>query len=329
MSDSRFFSQTLLPSETSLDNMSEVLSDPANLNFPRLAARLLEESDSLDELRNHVDLQLLAQEFDKVKPYLSHGNLDESNRTYWEQALEDFTDELKPSDNSRNKPTSTSKTVDSPDQSPKTSEPQTASDPSINFETTDSGDFRDIGHTLAKARKQRGLSRNEVSDRCDLSLQEISDLESGRSEPTHSTLQELAEGLDRQLVIDFQDPDHGRKHLVDQAYKYVRAVLQEQGLDNLIERLCSITLHQLLLDILQRKTVHSVPELLEKLDNSTREFSLRDEEQSDRNFTNRELFNLIKQLIDRTDHSLMAFDEKISIVAQKAREQVQEDQLID
>lgn len=62
-----------------------------------------------------------------------------------------------------------------------------------------------IGRAIAAARKRRGLTQMQLSDRCGIAQSDISHLENGYANPTLYTLIRLADALDCQLDVNFND----------------------------------------------------------------------------------------------------------------------------
>ena len=52
-----------------------------------------------------------------------------------------------------------------------------------------------VGRNAARLRKEAGLTQDQLAERCGLSQQYLSKLESGRRNPTVVTLYEIAQGL--------------------------------------------------------------------------------------------------------------------------------------
>ncbi len=52
-----------------------------------------------------------------------------------------------------------------------------------------------VGRNAARIRKERGLTQEELAERCGLSQQYLSGLEQGRRNPTIVTLYEIASAL--------------------------------------------------------------------------------------------------------------------------------------
>ena len=52
-----------------------------------------------------------------------------------------------------------------------------------------------LARQMATARKAKGLSQQQLAERCGLNQSEISDMERGRANPTFASLQRVAHGL--------------------------------------------------------------------------------------------------------------------------------------
>jgi transcriptional regulator with XRE-family HTH domain len=52
-----------------------------------------------------------------------------------------------------------------------------------------------VGDNCARIRKERGLTQEELAERCGLSQQYLSDLERGKRNPTIVTIYEIAQAL--------------------------------------------------------------------------------------------------------------------------------------
>lgn len=63
-----------------------------------------------------------------------------------------------------------------------------------------------IGRNAARIRKERGLTQEQLADRCGLSQQYLSGLERGRRNPTIVTIYEIASALGVSH-IDLMTPD--------------------------------------------------------------------------------------------------------------------------
>ena len=59
---------------------------------------------------------------------------------------------------------------------------------------------------IAQGREERGMSQAELADAAGMRQEAISRLETGAANPTISTLQKVAHGLGKRLVISFADP---------------------------------------------------------------------------------------------------------------------------
>jgi transcriptional regulator with XRE-family HTH domain len=120
-----------LPSDVSVQEALKVLQDPGNLDFYRFAARLLENTSSLDEITEYVDPELLVKEFPKVKNHMKHGELDGSHRKFWEKHVQQLSREPGPESNESGT-VSGRKRSEEPDQSseaPEAPDPKTTVDP--------------------------------------------------------------------------------------------------------------------------------------------------------------------------------------------------------
>lgn len=62
-----------------------------------------------------------------------------------------------------------------------------------------------IGKAIAAARKRRGLTQIQLSERCGIAQSDISHLENGYANPTIYTLIRLADALECQLDVLFTD----------------------------------------------------------------------------------------------------------------------------
>jgi len=61
-----------------------------------------------------------------------------------------------------------------------------------------------VAETLLAARLDAGLTQKDLAERSGLRQSNISRIENGTCSPTVATLQAIAEGLGRKLVIQFQ-----------------------------------------------------------------------------------------------------------------------------
>lgn len=61
----------------------------------------------------------------------------------------------------------------------------------------------DIGHKLWHLRQQRGVSQLQLFELSGVAIKTISDIETGRTNPRLSTLNQIAIGLGAQLTIEF------------------------------------------------------------------------------------------------------------------------------
>lgn len=66
-----------------------------------------------------------------------------------------------------------------------------------------SGEF-ELARALIAARIEQGITQKELARRSGLRQSNISRIESGNCSPTVTTLQAIANGLGRDLVIDFK-----------------------------------------------------------------------------------------------------------------------------
>lgn len=65
-------------------------------------------------------------------------------------------------------------------------------------------DRRLLGFQLADARGKQGLSQAELAQRADLSQAQVSNIESGKANPSLNTLLRLAGALEARLVVEYQ-----------------------------------------------------------------------------------------------------------------------------
>lgn len=61
-----------------------------------------------------------------------------------------------------------------------------------------------IIRAIIQARKEAGLTQKDLSDKTGITQGDISKLENGTSNPSLKTLQRIAEGLGKTLIIDFK-----------------------------------------------------------------------------------------------------------------------------
>jgi len=58
-----------------------------------------------------------------------------------------------------------------------------------------------LAKEMAAARKAKGLSQQQLANKCGIHQSEISDIERGRANPTFRTLQTIARRLDRRIMF--------------------------------------------------------------------------------------------------------------------------------
>lgn len=63
-----------------------------------------------------------------------------------------------------------------------------------------------LAKDLAEARRAKGLSQQQLAEKCDIHQSEISDIERGRANPTFRTLQAIARGLDCRIALLARGP---------------------------------------------------------------------------------------------------------------------------
>jgi len=61
-----------------------------------------------------------------------------------------------------------------------------------------------IIRAIVQARKEAGITQKDLSDKTGITQGDISKLENGTSNPSLKTLQRIAEGLGKTLIIDFK-----------------------------------------------------------------------------------------------------------------------------
>lgn len=61
-----------------------------------------------------------------------------------------------------------------------------------------------IIRAIVQARKEAGIAQKDLSDKTGITQGDISKLENGTSNPSLKTLQRIAEGLGKTLIIDFK-----------------------------------------------------------------------------------------------------------------------------
>lgn len=61
-----------------------------------------------------------------------------------------------------------------------------------------------IIRAIIQARKEAGMTQKDLSDKTGITQGDISKLENGTSNPSLKTLQRIAEGLGKTLIIDFK-----------------------------------------------------------------------------------------------------------------------------
>ena len=59
-------------------------------------------------------------------------------------------------------------------------------------------------NTLVKARNSAGLTQQQLSEKIGINQAVLSRIETGKANPSIGTLQKLAKGLGKKLIIDFQ-----------------------------------------------------------------------------------------------------------------------------
>ena len=64
-------------------------------------------------------------------------------------------------------------------------------------------DAQKTGTLIAQARRERGLTQKELSERTGIAQADISKLENGNANPSLRTLQRLAAGMGMQVKIEF------------------------------------------------------------------------------------------------------------------------------
>ena len=64
----------------------------------------------------------------------------------------------------------------------------------------------DLGQELRRLRQQRGLTQEELADRCELSKGFISQLERNLTSPSIATLMDILESLGSSRVFDSSEP---------------------------------------------------------------------------------------------------------------------------
>ncbi|NMM99990.1 transcriptional regulator [Bifidobacterium sp. DSM 109958] len=66
--------------------------------------------------------------------------------------------------------------------------------------------YPQIGEALAHARRQCGLTQDQLAERSGISRITIGRIEQAHINPSFRTLEALARGMGRELVIDFAEP---------------------------------------------------------------------------------------------------------------------------
>ncbi len=94
MSEDKSGFSDLIPSGVTNADALKILEDPKNLDFYRVLGKMLEKTESLDQVKQYIDPETLVREFDKVKNHMKHGRLDESSRPVWEEKIQTLAKEL-------------------------------------------------------------------------------------------------------------------------------------------------------------------------------------------------------------------------------------------
>ncbi|MBW3078032.1 helix-turn-helix transcriptional regulator [Bifidobacterium simiiventris] len=69
------------------------------------------------------------------------------------------------------------------------------------------GIYPQIGQALVRARKESGLTQDQLAERSRVSRITIARIENARINPSFKTLEALAHGMGRTLTIDFTPAD--------------------------------------------------------------------------------------------------------------------------
>lgn len=314
-----------LPAEMSLDDVSRILDDPKNLNYPRLIARLLEQTSAIEEIKQYVDLERLVKEFPTIRNHMKHGKLEGSNREFWEREIAKLAEELglddhriptskaEGADNGSREP-SENRTVEQPTEEP--------ADADQKLEVRREKQRRKLGQQLSELRQKRGVSRNQLAQNTVLDLQDIAEIEKGRVRLTYGILNSYARGLDMDLQLDFREgQSDGEGDLLARVHQIFDTVFEGTNLSDAAKQHCRITLHQLAEDALYQKRFSTLPDLLDYLETVSKQFSIRDEHPPREIFSNQALFQQLQSMLDLLELTDMAYDEKIRIMTQKALEE--------
>jgi transcriptional regulator with XRE-family HTH domain len=84
-----------------------------------------------------------------------------------------------------------------------------------------------FGRRLRSIRRERGFTQEELADRCERSVEAISNLERGVSVPSLETVERLAQALDVPVASFFSGGEEGRR-----ADMLARVVAAAQALDD-------------------------------------------------------------------------------------------------
>ncbi|KFI53073.1 helix-turn-helix transcriptional regulator [Bifidobacterium biavatii] len=76
-----------------------------------------------------------------------------------------------------------------------------------NEHKTENGIYPQIGQALLRARKESGLTQDQLAERSQVSRITIARIENARINPSFKTLEALAHGMGRTLTINFTPAD--------------------------------------------------------------------------------------------------------------------------
>ncbi|MFB6356755.1 MAG: multiprotein-bridging factor 1 family protein [bacterium] len=308
----------LIPSDMTFDDVRNILSNPQNLDYHRVLANILEGTTALDEVKKYVNTERLVKEFPKIRNHMTHGEMDESTRLYWEQEISKLAKELGMDDQRIPTSEATGKKSSAQMQEEGKSKEKTK-ETEQEMAVRKEKQRRDLGQQLSRMRQKKEVSRNQLAQNTTLELKDIAEIEKGRKELTYDVLNAYGRGLNMELRLDFQEKHSDKEgDLLHQVHQLIEDVMQTGNLTGKEKTHCQITLHQLAEDGLYQKRFSTVIDLLEYMETITKDFSIRDESPDPEVFSNEALFGLLSNMIDSLELTDMAYDEKLKSITQEA-----------
>ncbi len=177
-----------------------------------------------------------------------------------------------------------------------------------------------LSEELRQLRKKRDVTRNELAEASGISLQQLSELERGRTEMTYDLLKQYVEGLGMDLDLDFTERDESSGELLEQIKAHIDETIESMDLPEELARHSRIVLHQIAEDGLHRKRLPTLRDALNYVETAVKQFSIREDAPDPSIFSNDSLYEFLKTKLKDLDYSDMAYDENVKIVGQKMLE---------